>query len=296
MDKHRFLRAVGFFVVVVAVLAFLALPDGQAAKGKPVRWKATVGGLNTNLYGSGEFVGGVDNVNINNGLGTNSYSCGPTGNSYSYLELQVFSPSLQFINMSGFSSLDAVPSKYGFPNTTLPWPLCIGDFLNLNLHPTADYPHVIVRFTTCGCGNTITDLMNMTDGQIIPVRMSVLFFSHIWGCPPSSPSTQISYLNLLMNAHGYYKGGAALPDIYIQRTGDTWTAYVDTAFDNSAYQQDISAYTSADWPVMLSDNILGQYATCSSTTNKKGKTTWTTAYHYPSAKAPLQFQVAFTKY
>jgi len=140
--------------------------------------------------------------------------------------------------------------------------------------------------------------MQMTDGQIIPVRMSVLFFSHIWGCPPSSPYTQQTFLNLLMNAHGYIDidSGETLPDIYIQRVGNTWTAYVNTVFDNPTYQQSIAEYTSADWPVMKSDNILGQYATCSSKVGKNGKTTWATTYHYPRAKAPLNFQVAFTKY
>ena len=42
MNKHRILKAVGFFVVLVVIVAFLALPDSQAAKGKPIRWKATV--------------------------------------------------------------------------------------------------------------------------------------------------------------------------------------------------------------------------------------------------------------
>jgi len=280
--------------ILVAVLAFLALPSSQAGAAKPIRWKATVTGAN--LWGSGEFVGGVDHVNINNGLGTNEYSCGPTGNSYSYLELQVFTPSLQFIDMSGFSGDGNLPSSYGFPNTTAPWPFCIADFLNNNLHPTADYPHIILRFTTCGCGNSITDLMTMTDGQIIPVRMSLLFFSHIWDCPPSSPFTKKTFLNLNMNAHGYIKDGDTLPDIYIQRVGNTWTAYVDTVFDNPAYQILPPDSTSANWPVMISDNILGQYATCSSQVGKKGRTTWTTTYHYPCAKAPLNFKIAFTKY
>ena len=86
MTKHRTLKAVGFFVVLVAALAFLALPNSQAGGAKPIRWKATVTGAN--LMGTGEFVGGVDHVNINNGLGTNEYSCGPTGNSYSYIDLK----------------------------------------------------------------------------------------------------------------------------------------------------------------------------------------------------------------
>ena len=298
MNKYRTLKAVGFFVVLAAILAFLALPASQAGGAKPIRWKATVTGVN--LIGSGEFVGGVDHVNINNGLGTNEYSCGPTGNSYSYIELQVFTPSLQFYmdgsTLSGPSD-DLNNALCGFPNTTAPWPYCVADFLNNNnLHPTADYPHIILRFTTCGCGNSITDLMKMTDGQILPVRMSLLFFSHIWGCPPSSPFTQKTFLNLNMNAHGYVKTGV-LPDIYIQRVGNVWTAYVDTAFDNPAYQNLPPDSTSANWPVMISDNILGQYATCASIKAPKGnKTTWTTTYHYPCAKAPLNFQIAFTKY
>ena len=103
-----------------------------------------------------------------------------------------------------------------------------------------------------------------------------------------------------MNAHGY--AGAIVPDIngstydvYIKRVGDTWTAYVDTVFNNPAYAASVDDVTSANWPVTIADNILGQYAVCSSTTNKRGKTTWTTTYHYPWAKAPLQFQVAFKK-
>jgi len=297
MNKYRTLKAVGFFVVLVAALAFLALPNSQAGGAKPIRWKATVTGAN--LMGTGEFVGGVDHVNINNGLGTNEYSCGPTGNSYSYIELQVFVPSLQFYmdanTVSGLPD-DLNNALYGFPNTTAAWPYCVADFLNNNNpHPTADYPHIILRFTTCGCGNLKTDLMAMNNGEILPVRMSLLFFSHIWGCPPSSPFTQKTFLNLNMNAHGYVKTGV-LPDIYIQRVGNVWTAYVDTAFDNPAYQNLPPDSTSANWPVMISDNILGQYATCSSQAGKKGKTTWTTTYHYPCAKAPLNFQIAFTKY
>ena len=35
MKRHRSLKAVGFFVVLVAALAFLALPDSQAAKENP---------------------------------------------------------------------------------------------------------------------------------------------------------------------------------------------------------------------------------------------------------------------
>jgi len=303
MKKYRTLKTVGFFVVLVAVLAFLALPKGQAGGAKPIRWKATVAGVN--LIGSGEFVGGVDHVNINNGLGTNDTPCSITGTSgaYSYLELQVFDPSLQVsMGATTFSGPydDLNHGLCGFPNTTADWPYCVADFLNNNLHPTADYPHIILRFTTCGCGNSTTDLMAMDrNGGILPVHMSLLFFSHIWGCPPSSPFTQQTYLNLNMSAHGYKKDVASLPDIYIQRVGDVWTAYVDTAFDNPAYPNLPTGYTSnsAVWPICAHDNILGQYATCvSSLAGKKGQTTWTTTYHYPWAKAPLQFQIAFTKY
>lgn len=291
MNKHRVLRAVGFFVVLAVIVAFLALPDGQAAKGRPVKWQATVTGANLN---GGVFVGGQDQVNINNGVGT----CAPSGTPYSYIELQVFNPSLQF-NMGGFtSSGNAAPSPYGLPNPPpgTAWPQSIADFLNSTPQPTSDYPHIILRFSTCGCDSTATDLMAMDpNGGILPVRMSLLCFSHIWGCPPSSPYTQQTFLNLNMIAHGYPTsrlGGNF--DVYIQRIGDVWTAYVNTAFDNSAYPTPPDTYTSADWPG--SDSILGQYATCSQTPpNKKGKTTWTTTYHYSWAKAPLQFQVAFKK-
>jgi len=295
MNKYRTLKAVGFFVVLAAVLAFLALPKSQAGGAKPIRWKATVTGAN--LWGYGEFVGGVDHVNINNGLGTNDTACGPTGNSYSFLELQVFDPSLQFY-MGGFlSSGNPNPAPYGFPNTTTAWPYCVADFLNNYLHPTADYPHIILRFTTCGCGNSKTDLMAMGEGEILPVHMMLQIFSHIWDCPPNSPFTQKTFLNLNMNAHGYIKDGAISPDIYIQRLGNVWTAYVDTVFDNSAYQTLPPDSTSANFPVTISDNILGQYATCDSIKAPKGnKTTWTTTYHYPWAKAPLKFQIQFTKY
>lgn len=298
MNKHRTLKVAGFFVVLVAVLAFLALPQGQAGGAKPIRWKAIVNGMN--LMGAGEFVGGVDHVNINNGLGTNATpppcNTALTG-AYSYLELQVFDPSL-YINMGGFlSSGGVLPSSYGFPNTTTnTWPGCVSDFLINNFHPTVDYPHIILRFTTCGCGNAQTDLMAMKEGEILPVHMMLLFFSHIWACPPSSPFTQITYLNLDMNAHGYIRTVGSPPDIYIQRVGNTWTAFVNTVFDNPLYQVLPPDSTSADWPVTISDNILGQYATCASIKTSKGKTTWTTTYHYPWAKAPLQFQIAFTKY
>jgi hypothetical protein len=307
MNKYRTLRAVGFFVVLVAVLAFLALPKSQAGAAKPIRWKAIFAPITgANLTGSGEFVGGVDHVNINNGLGTNATPppCNTAGTGlYSYLELQVFDPSLYF-NMGGFlQSGGALPSSYGFPNITTDWPGCVSDFLNNNYHPTADYPHIILRFTTCGCGNSQTDLMAMKEGEILPVHMQLLFFSHIWDCPPSSPFTQKTFLNLHMNAHGYQIGatpdGKAIYDIYIQRVGNIWTAFVNTVFNNPAYPNLAPDYTSssANWPVTISDNILGQYATCvSSPAGRNGKTTWTTTYHYPWAKAPLQFQIAFTKY
>jgi hypothetical protein len=295
MTKHRTLKTVGFFVVLAVIVAFLALPDSQAAKGKPIQWKAIVTG--ENIFGLVDFVGGVDHVNINNGVGSNSTPCNTAGTgAYSYLELQVFNPSLQF-NIGGFlDSGNPAPAPYGLPNTTAAWPDCVANFLNAYPQPTADYPHIILRFTTCGCGNPITDLMAMGEGEILPVHMKLLFFSHIWGCPANSPFTQETFLNLHMNAHGYLKADATLPDVYIKRVGNTWTAYVDTVFDNENYQKPLDDYTSADWPVTIGDNILGQYATCSSITNKKGKTTWTTTYHYPWAKAPLNFQVAFTKY
>jgi len=300
MTKHRTLKAVGFFFVLAAVLAFLALPKSQAGAGKPIRWKATFEPvINANLIGSGEFVGGVNHVNINNGSGSNDTPCSATGTSgsYSYLELQVFTPSLQFINMSGFSGDSGLPSSYGFPNTKADWPHCVEDFLNNNLHPTEEYAHIILRFTTCGCGNTKTDLMAMTDGEILPVHMMFLFFTHNWYTLPKS-STPYPYLNLMMNAHGYLKTDATHPDIYIKKEGNVWTAYVDTEFGNSFYPpENLVGYNSNDWPTTKSDGILGQYATYgSSQVGGKGKTTWTTTYHYPWAKAPLKFQIAFTKY
>ncbi len=302
MTKHRTLKAVGFFVVLVAVLAFLALPKSQAGAAKPIRWQATIlpGG---NLIGSGPFVGGQDQVNINNGVGTNSTPCSATGTSgaYSYLELQVFNPSLLF-NIGGFlNSGNPAPASYGFPNTDTAWPNCIASFLNAYPQPTADYPHIILRFTTCGCANSITDLMAMKDGDILPVHMELLFFSHIWGCPPSSPYTQETFLNLEMHAHGY-KGSipadinGSTYDVYIKKVGNTWTAYVDTVFNNPTYQKSLADYTSADWPLTISDNIVGQYATCEQVPAAKGKkATWTTTYHYPWAKTHLNFQIAFTK-
>jgi len=289
--------------ILVAVLAFWAIPKSQAGPAKPIRWKATVAGAN--LIGFGEFVGGVDHVNINNGSGTNDTACAPSGStSYSYLELQVFTPSLQFSNMGGFSGVgdpDLAPSGlYGFPKITTAWPDCVGDFLTSALQPTAEYAHIDLRFTTCGCGNTKTDLMAMADGETLPVHMSLLFFTHNWYTLPNSSSTptQYTFLNLLMNAHGWYSGVTApFPDIYIKRVGNVWTAYVDTVFDNGAYQGNLLGYNSNDWPVTISDNILGQFATyVPSNAGKKGKTIWTTTYHYPCAKAPLKFQIAFTKY
>jgi len=76
----------------------------------------------------------------------------------------------------------------------------------------------------------------------------------------------------------------------------TWTAYVDTVFNNPSYEgienlPDPNSYSFAE-----SDNILGEYATFVPSTNKKGKTTWTTTYHYPWAKAPLKFQIKFWQY
>jgi hypothetical protein len=235
-------------------------------------------------------------------VGTNSTPCNTAGTgSYSYLQLQVFEPSLQF-NIGGFLDWDNenIPSPYGLPYTTSAWPNCVADFLNNNLQPTADYPHIILGFTTCGCGNPITDLMAMGEGQILPVHLNLMIFSHIWGCPANSPYTKETFLNLHMGAHGY---AGAIPvdingstyDVYIKRVGNTWTAYVDTTFNNPNKQDLTFDPASAIWPTCNNDNILGQYATCSSQAGKKGKTTWTTTYHYPWAKAHLQFQVAFTK-
>jgi len=278
-------------VVLAAVLAFLALPDSQAAKGKPIRWQATfINDGTANLTGPAVFVGGQDQVNINNGVGTHN------GENYYYLELQVFNPSLVF-NLGGFTdSGNPAPAPYGLPNTDTSWPQCVADFLNSAYQPTADYPHITLRFTTCGY--PFADLMAMGEGQILPVHMNLMIFSHIWGCPANSPFTQETFLNLYMGAHGYYAGAGSTYDVYIKRVGNTWTAYVDTVFDNPDYPNLPPApeYTSAAWPGAISDNIFGQYATCSSSqAGKKGKTTWTTTYHYTWAKAPLKFQIAFTK-
>jgi hypothetical protein len=305
MTKHRTLKAVGFFVVLAVIVAFLALPDSQAAKGKPIRWKATVSG--ENLIGINEFVGGQDFVNINNGVGSNNTPCNTAGTgSYSYLELQVFTPSLQF-NMDDFlTSGNPAPSPYGLPNTTGTWPDCVADFLNAYPQPTADYPHIILRFTTCGCGNPITDLMAMGEGEILPVHMMLLFFTHNWYTLPNSSSTppQYTFLNLNMNAHGYegaipFDNNGSTYDVYIKRVGNVWTAYVDTVFNNPSYnyENNLLDYNSNDWPVTISDNILGQYATYKQVLAANGKKKiWETTYHYPWAKAPLKFQIAFTKY
>ena len=226
MTKHRTFKAVGFFVVLAAVLVFLAIPNSQAGAGKrPIRWKASVEPFaGTNLSADQVFVGGVDHVNINNGSGT----CAISGSPYSFLELQVFAPSLWFSGMdrNSFSSWgnpdldDPVPSPYEFPNTSTDWPYCVADFLNNKIHPTADYEHITLRFSTCGCEGSSTDLMGMGVGDILPVRMSFLFFSHTWGCPTNSPFTQKTFLNLLMNAHGFDRGG--LPDMY----GSTFDIYI----------------------------------------------------------------------
>jgi hypothetical protein len=292
MTKHRTLKAVGFFVVSAVILAFLALPESQAGAGKPIRWKATVTGANLN--GLREFVGGHDQVNINNGLGTNDTPCSATGTSgsYSYLELQLFTPSLRFYldpNTISGSSDNLNSGLCGFPKTTGDWPDCVANFLNYYDQPTTEYPHIILRFTTCGCGNTKTDLMAMADGDILPVHMLLQFFSHTWGCPANN-----TYLNLMMNAHGYIKDGASLPDIYIKREGNVWTAYVDTVFDNSAYKDLAFDSTSANFPSTTIDNILGQYATCPPPSGK-GKKPVAATYHYPWAEAHLQFQIAFTQ-
>jgi len=272
--------------ILVANLAFLALAASQVETVRPIRWKATV--IGANLMGLGDFVGGVDNVNINNGVSTDL----ATGNLYGYIELRVFNPSFRFfMDANAFSGSPDDHPSFGFPRTTTPWPFCIADFLNTYDQPTEEYPYIVLRFTTCGCGNTITDFMNMTEGQAIPVRMSIRFFSHIWGCPTSSST----FLNLNMNAHGWYKQGTgSYPDIYIQRVGNVWTASVNTVFDNPAYQNPLPDSASADWPVTLRDSIIGQYATCESVPVRK-RTTYITTYHYPWAKAPLNFLVTFTK-
>jgi hypothetical protein len=275
--------------ILAAVLAFLTLPTSQAGAAKPVRWKATfINDGTANLMGTAVFVGGQDQVNINNGVGTND------GEIFSYLELQVFNPSLIF-NMGGFlssSNGSDIPASYGFPGTASLWPFCVADFLNTYPQPTADYPHIHVRFTTCGY--PFADLMAMGEGQILPVHMNLMIVSHIWSCP--APSVQKTFLNLYMGAHGHVTSRVNRPfDVYLKRVGNEWTAYVDTIFDNPDYQKLTPEYTSADFPMTISDNILGQYATCSSTRTSKGKTTWATTYHYPWAKAPLKFQIAFTK-
>jgi hypothetical protein len=315
--------------IMVAVLAFLALPKGQAgaAKGKPIpiRWMATfVAVTDANLMGLDNqvFVGGAGHVNINNG----SETCVIDGSVGSFLELQLFDPGLIFENMGGFlhwgnpdpaapdptvpvdlylsPPVDLAP--YGFPNYVFPyknltmWPDCVADFLNDNVHPTADYYHIILRFSTCGCGSANLMDMPVTDPPTcVPVRMSLQLFSHIWDCPSNSPFSQSKFLNLMMKAHGYYTDRLGDLDVKIQRTTEkglaTWTAYVDTEFDNPDYQDNLPDPTSASWAT--NDNILGQYATCkSSQAGKKGKTTWTTTYHYPWAKAHLKFQIKFWTY
>ena len=312
MTKHRTLKAVGFFVVLAVALAFLALPNSQAAKGKPIKWKATVTG--DNLWASGEFFGGQDQVNINYGVGTNDTNCdtdrpsGGTSGAYSYLELQVFKPVLGFLGMNSFSSWGnpdpdsnsinlapyGFPNPSGFPNNLTIWPGCIQEFLINNLHPTADYPHITLRFTTCGCGNDInSNLMNMGVGTTLPVHLVLQFFSHNWDCPASSPFGQKTFLNLLMSAHGYVVGSDC--DVKIVRTSATeWTAYVDTDFGNSLYPPPDASYISATLPGAKSDGIIGQYATCQ-TTGKGKNAVSTLKYYYPWAKTHLQFQIAFTK-
>jgi len=274
--------------ILAVFLAFTALPDSQAAAGKPTRWKATVTGVN--LMGLADFVGGQDNVNINSGTATDV----DTGSLYGYIELRVYNPSFTlFLDPAALSgSADDHPS-YGFPHTTAPWPYNIADFLNKFPQPTEEYPHIVLRFTTCGCGNTLTDFTAMTEGQIIPVRIGISFFSHTWGCPPGANT----FLNLIINAHGWHKQGAGSPpDIYIQRVGNVWTASVNTLFDNPAYKDNpLPDSASADWPVAVRDSIIGQYATCEPGPVRRGKATYITTYHYPWAKVPLNFQVIFTK-
>lgn len=289
MTKHCTLKAVGFFVVLAVIGAFLALPDSLAGAGKPIRWKATVTGAN--LEGLADFIGGVDNVNINNGVLTDPN----TGRLYGYIELRVFNPSFRFSMVpSTFSGPPIDHPSFGLPNTTASWPFCIADFLNNDEQPTEEYPYILLRFTTCVDGNTITDFMKMTEGQMIPVRMSVGFHSHVWGCPASSNT----FLNLEINAHGYLIGGTTtnpIYDVYIQKVDNVWTVYVNTVFDNWAYQDELPDSTSANWPVTLRDSIIGQYATCEPVSGRKGKTTYITTYHYPWAKAPLNFKIVFTK-
>jgi len=286
--ENRMKRVFWVAALMVTVLAFLALPDGQAGGGKPARWKAAVTGAN--LVGLVDFVGGQDNININSGTATDA----ATGDLYGFIELRVLNPSLRFyVDPLAFSGSPDDHQSFGFPGTAAPWPLNVAAFLNALDHPTDEYAQVLVRFTTCGCGNTITDFSKMTDGQIIPVRMSIWFLSHLWSCPPGSNT----FLNLDINAHGWFKQGAGSPpDVYIRRVGNVWTASVDTLFDNPAYQNPLPDSASANWPVTLRDSMIGQYATCEPAPVRKGKPTYVTTYHYPWAKAPLQFQVAFMKY
>jgi len=282
--------------ILVVALAFLALPESQAGSGRPVRWKATfVDFPGANLPGSGIFTGGVDHVNINNGPVT-------TCTGASYLELQLFDPSLEFTGIGTGGFLDSGNpdlASYGFPGTQGAWPGCMANFLNLNVHPTEEYPHIILRFSTCGCDyplNSNTDLMKMEVSDTLPVRMSFYFFAYNWLIRPTLPSTP--FLNLLMKAHGWNSSGSGLPgdfDVKIVRTSATeWTAYVDTEFDNPIYKNELPDPNS--YSFTESDNILGEYATYVPSTNKKGKTTWTATYHYPWAKAPLKFQIKFWQY
>ncbi len=302
MTKHRTLKAVGFFVVLAAVLAFLALPNSQAGAGKPIRWKATFdnsGNLRGFPQNGTAFVGGVDGVDITNGTGT----CDSGINSYSFLQMRVYDPS--YLNFSMDAVVDPTWSwgnydsaSCGFPNTEpgLAWPYCVADFLNGRGHPSPDYGWVLVRFTTFGgCADSnIHTLIGMDVGEIFPVHMSIEIWSHPFDCPPNSTWAKNPLHNLIMNAHGY---GTLLPDIYIERLPDVsgnrvWIASVNTIFNNENYK---TSPTSDMWGWGKSDGIFGQYAICPPSSGK-GKKPVAAEYQYPWAKAPLKFQITFTKY
>jgi len=285
--------------ILVAVLALLALPKGQAGpgKGKPIRWKATfIADDNANLkgmIGNPDYVGGVDGVNINNGSGT----C-DNGNVYSFLMMGVWAPSYLKFNMDGFLSSgndDSAPC--GFPNTIgLTWPACLQYFLNSYLHPTTGYQYVYLTFTTnYECQVNIPNLMDMPLGSTLPARMCIYFFSHYWDCPQNHTLANYNLYNLMMHAHGYNTDRLLGDlDIYIKRISPTeWIASVDTEFDNPDYPN-LPNSNSANFA--QDDGIVGQYATCTPSSTKRGKASWTTEYHYPWAKAPLKFQIKFTKY
>jgi len=303
MNKHRTLKAVGFFVVLAVVVAFLALPNSEAAKGKPIRWKAAIlPVVDGNLSGqTADFIGGENGVDITNG----TRLCADGINSYSFLQMRVYDPSslnfymdkTSFIT-SNYDHAPDAPAPCGFNTVDCSWPNCVAEFLNGRDQPTPEYGWVCVRFTTYRCDNYNLMTMKVSDPPV-PVHMSIEFWSHAFDCPKNSPWASNPLHNLIMNAHGYTKINTSLPDIYIQKISDkdlvnkdVWTASVNTIFDNSDLNKYGESYkdfvpTSSEWA--YSDNILGQFATCSG----KGKNT-VMKYWYPWAKAPLKFQINFT--